>query len=152
MQNQLAGSYIIWVEDGTNMVGTTHVVEHLCPHEHATHLVSEEIMPKEFKKVGVIDFLPVADLDLRDAWRWNPDTQKIYVDLAAAKDVTKARLRLEREPLLAETDKQFLISQKTGDDALKVASMTERARLLAITDQVEACSTFAQLRAVNCKA
>jgi hypothetical protein len=63
--------------------------------------------------------------------------------------LTKNRLRLEREPLLAEQDVLFQRALETSAD--KTAIVAEKNRLRNITGLADTCTTTAELRALSCQ-
>ena len=89
--------------------------------------------------------LPSADNDFFDAWELSGTT--ISVNLTKAKLLTKARLRFEREPLLAAQDILFQRALETNADT--TAIVAEKTRLRNITNGVDTCTTTAQLRALS---
>lgn len=68
----------------------------------------------------------------------------ITVDLSKAKEITKKRLRIEREPLLAAQDVAFQRALETGADT--TAIVAEKQRLRDITKLADSCTTTDQLR------
>jgi hypothetical protein len=68
----------------------------------------------------------------------------ITVDLAKAKEITKDRLRMEREPLLAAQDVAFQRALETSADT--TAIVAEKQRLRDITKLADSCTTTDQLR------
>ena len=91
--------------------------------------------------------LPQADNDFFDAWELHDGV--VSVNLTKAKELTKARLRREREPLLAAQDVLFQRAQETGADT--TAIVAEKQRLRNITGLVDPCTTTAELRALSCQ-
>jgi hypothetical protein len=89
--------------------------------------------------------LPQADNDFFDAWELSNGT--VSVNLTKAKALTKARLRREREPLLAAQDVLFQRAQESNADT--TAIVAEKNRLRNITNGVDTCTTTAQLRALS---
>jgi hypothetical protein len=89
--------------------------------------------------------LPQADNDFFDAWELSGTT--VSVNLTKAKALTKARLRFEREPLLAVQDVLFQRALETNADT--TAIVAEKTRLRNITNGVDTCTTTAQLRALS---
>ena len=89
--------------------------------------------------------LPQADNDFFNAWELANGV--VTVNLAKAKEITKARLRTEREPLLAAQDVLFQRAQESGGDT--AAIVAEKNRLRDITGSVDSCTTTAQLRALT---
>jgi len=72
----------------------------------------------------------------------------ITVNLAAAKTITKERLRDERKPLLDAQDILFQRALETS--ASTTAIVAEKERLRDITDQVDALSSLDDLKALSC--
>jgi hypothetical protein len=89
--------------------------------------------------------LPQADNDFFNAWELANGV--VTVNLAKAKELTKARLRVQREPLLAAQDVLFQRAQESGGDT--TAIVAEKNRLRDITGLVDLCTTTAQLRALS---
>jgi len=90
--------------------------------------------------------LPNADTDFFDAWELNGTT--VSVNLTKAKHITKARLREEREPLLATQDVLFQKALETNADT--TAIVAEKQRLRDITKLADACTTTDELKALSC--
>lgn len=91
------------------------------------------------------DSLPNADADFFDAWELNGEAVSVNID--KAKNLTKARLRAERAPLLAAQDVLFQRAQESGADT--TAIVAEKNRLRDITLLVDSCTTTAELRALK---
>lgn len=72
----------------------------------------------------------------------------ITVDITKAKELTKERLRIEREPLLAEQDILFQRALETGADT--TAIVAEKERLRDITLLVDSLTTLDELKAISC--
>lgn len=92
--------------------------------------------------------LPEDDNDFFDAWEM--DAKSVTVNLDKAKEITKRRLRVEREPLLAAQDVAFQRALESGADT--TAIVAEKNRLRDITNLADPCTTTAELRALNCNA
>ena len=89
--------------------------------------------------------LPNQYNDFYDAWEM--DATSVTVNLAKAKEITKKRLRAEREPLLAAQDVAFQRALEEG--TATTAIVAEKARLRAITDLADAATTLEELRALK---
>lgn len=89
-----------------------------------------------------INSLPNADNDFFDAWELHDDV--VSVSLTKAKDLTKKRLRAEREPLLVAQDILFQRALETSADT--TAIVAEKQRLRDITKLADSCTTTNQLR------
>lgn len=89
--------------------------------------------------------LPETDNDFFNAWELNGGT--VSVNLDKAKALTKARLRMEREPLLAAQDVLYMRALEQGQDTSAIVA--EKQRLRDVTYLADACTTTAQLRALT---
>ena len=89
--------------------------------------------------------LPQADNDFFNAWELANGV--VTVNLDKAKELTRARLRAEREPLLKEQDVLYMRATEAGADT--TAIVAEKQRLRDITNGVDACTTTAELRALG---
>jgi hypothetical protein len=92
--------------------------------------------------VNITD-LPNQHNDFYDAWEM--DATSITVNLDKAKEITKARLRAERTPLLAAQDVAFQRALETGADT--TAIVAEKQRLRDITNIT--ATTLEELRALK---
>ncbi len=92
-----------------------------------------------------IDALPEDDNDFFDAWEQSMGIITINID--KAKELTKRRLRIEREPLLLAQDIKFQQAQETGSDVSTI--VIEKNRLRNITTQVDSCSSTSELRTLK---
>ena len=86
--------------------------------------------------------LPQADNDFFDAWELANGV--VTVNLDKAKEITKRRLRAEREPLLAAQDVLFQRALETGADT--TAIVAEKQRLRDITQGADTATTTEELR------
>ena len=68
----------------------------------------------------------------------------ITINIEKAKEITKQKLRRDREPLLAEQDILFQRALETSADTTDIVA--EKQRLRDITNDVDAMTTEAQLR------
>lgn len=89
--------------------------------------------------------LPQADNDFFNAWELANGV--VSVNLAKAKEITKARLRAERAPLLAAQDVLFQRALESGADTSAIVA--EKQRLRDVTSLVDGCTTTAELRALG---
>jgi hypothetical protein len=72
----------------------------------------------------------------------------ITTNINKAKQITKTRLREEREPLLATQDVLFQRALETNADT--TAIVAEKQRLRDITKLVDSATTTDQLKALSC--
>ena len=85
------------------------------------------------------------DSDFYDAWEM--DATSVTVNLDKAKEITKKRLRAEREPLLAAQDVAFQRALESGENT--TAIVAEKQRLRDVTGLVDAETTLEGLRAIK---
>lgn len=91
------------------------------------------------------DSLPNQDNDFFDAWEQTNGV--VSVNLTKAKEVTKRRLRMEREPLLVAQDVAFQRALESASDTSAIVA--EKQRLRDLTNLVDYCSTIDDLRALK---
>lgn len=73
----------------------------------------------------------------------------ITVNLNKAKEITKDRLRFEREPLLQALDVQFQRALETSADTSAI--VTEKQRLRDITTLADQAQTLDELKNISAK-
>lgn len=113
-------------------------------------LTIEEVQAKDTPAGSIIvdhEDLPNEDDVFFDAWVLNGNI--VSVDIAKAKEITKTRLRREREPLLKAQDVLFMRNLELGLD--NSAVVAEKQRLRDITILADSCTTTAELRALEAK-
>jgi len=71
----------------------------------------------------------------------------ITVNIDKAKDITKDRLRAEREPLLEAQDVLFQRALESGADTSTIVA--EKQRLRDITNQVDSMTTVDELKGAS---
>lgn len=89
--------------------------------------------------------LPNEHNDFFDAWELVEG--KVEVSLSKAKEITKKRLRAEREPLMSVQDVAFQRALEEGADTTVI--IAEKNRLRAITDLADLETTLEGLRAIK---
>ena len=88
------------------------------------------------------------DASFFDAWELGTDG-KVSVNFGKAQEITRKRLRAEREPLLAEQDVLFQRALEDGSDTKAIVA--EKQRLRDVTKLVDGCKDTAELRALTCE-
>ena len=73
----------------------------------------------------------------------------IVINFDKAKEITKDRLRVEREPLLAAQDVAFQRALESSADT--TAIVAEKQRLRDITTVADAATTLDELKALKAK-
>jgi len=71
----------------------------------------------------------------------------ITINMDKAKAITKARLRVEREPLLAAQDVAFQRALESSADTFAIVA--EKQRLRDITKLADAATTLDELKAIT---
>ena len=89
--------------------------------------------------------LPEDDSDFFDAWEQTKGV--VTVNIAKAREITKRRLRAEREPLLAAQDVAFQRALESGADTSAIVA--EKQRLRDITSLADGVDTLDGLRALK---
>jgi hypothetical protein len=112
--------------------------------ELSIQAVKEKDTPAGSLIVNTAD-LPNQYNDFFDAWELVDG--EVEVSLAKAKEITKKRLRAEREPLLAAQDVLFQKAQETNADT--TAIVAEKNRLRNITSLADTATTLEGLRAIK---
>jgi hypothetical protein len=110
----------------------------------------EAVMTKDVPAGRGARIVNLADLpnqynDFYDAWEM--DATSVTVNLAKAKEITKKRLRAEREPLLAAQDVAFQRALESGADT--TAIVAEKQRLRDITSLVDSATSLDELRSLK---
>lgn len=113
----------------------------------------DSVLEKDVPKGRGGRIVSVADLpnqhnDFFNAWEM--DDKSVTVNFAKAQEITKQRLRAEREPLLAAQDIAFQRAMESGADTKAIVA--EKNRLRDITSLADAAKTLDELRAIKCVA
>jgi hypothetical protein len=116
--------------------------------ELSIEAVLEKDVPKG-KSARIVNYtdLPLAYNDFYDAWEM--DATSVKVNKAKAVELTKARLRMEREPLLAAQDILFQRALESGADTSAIVA--EKQRLRDITSLATASKSLETLRNLTAK-
>jgi hypothetical protein len=107
-------------------------------------VLTKDVPEGKGARIVNISDLP-RDNDFYDAWEM--DATSVTVNLDKAKEITKKRLRAEREPLLAAQDVAFQRALESGVNT--TAIVVEKQRLRDITGLVDAVTTLEGLRAIK---
>lgn len=115
--------------------------------EISIEAVLEKDVPKDrnAKIVSNAD-LPNQYIDFYDAWELVDGA--VIINMNKAVEITKARLRLEREPLLQALDVAFQRNLEINAD--NSAVVVEKQRLRDITKLTEQATTLNELRTISC--
>ena len=111
---------------------------------------AEEILAKgglgKFARITSTTLLPEHP-EFTDAWEIY--AKSVTVNFSKAQEITKNRLRREREPLLATQDVLFMKAQETGADTKAIVA--EKNRLRDVTKLADSASTLDDLLAITCE-
>lgn len=92
----------------------------------------------------VDDSVIPTDREFRSAWKHD-----LTIDIAKAQEITRNRLRIERQPLLEKLDVEVM---KNIADPVKIAEIESQKQVLRdITKVVDALTTVEELKAVKCQ-
>jgi hypothetical protein len=111
-------------------------------------LTIEEVQAKDTPAGSIIvenDSLPNEHSDFFNAWELNGTT--VTVNLNKAKAITKARLRIERAPLLVAQDVLYMRATEANQDT--TAIVAEKQRLRDITQLADQATTLDELKAIT---
>jgi hypothetical protein len=106
----------------------------------------EEVQAKDCPQGTIIDDSTLPSRDFRNAWELVDEA--VSVNFAKAKDLTKAKLRAERTPLLEAQDVAFQRALENSSDTSAIVA--EKQRLRDITNQVDTATTLDELLTLNC--
>ena len=108
--------------------------------------VMEKDVPKgKGARIVNLSDLPNQYQDFYNAWEM--DATSVTVNMDKAKEITKARLRTERAPLLAAQDVAFQRALESGADT--TAIVAEKQRLRDITGLADTATTLEELRSIK---
>ena len=106
--------------------------------------LAAKVVPENEPYKIVEDSVVPTDRTFRGAWE---NYAAITVSLAKAKEITKARLREERKPLLEAQDVLFMKAQESSSDTSAI--VTEKQRLRDITASADSASTLDELKGLS---
>jgi len=111
-------------------------------------------MTKTFIKIGATsydaaDYEVPAERTFRDAWEANADTEVVSVDMAAAKDIWREKLRQARIEPLAALDTAYLKALETGADTTQIIADKQDLRDAPSLASIDAATTPAELTAIQ---
>ena len=116
---------------------------------------AETVLVKDCPPGAIIvednEILPLEHFDFFDAWELNIDqsnNHSVSVNINTAKEITKARLRIERAPLLTNQDIAFQRALETNSNTATIVA--EKNRLRDITKLADNAETLNDLRNLNC--
>jgi len=114
----------------------------------------EEVLARDCPPGAIIvdeETLPDQHNDFFNAWEMTIEnnTHSISINTDTARHITKHRLRVEREPLLAAQDILFQRALESNSDTSAIVA--EKQRLRDITNLTDNVSTLEELRNLTCQ-
>ncbi len=109
--------------------------------------ISIEDVQKKDIPIGIESFIvDVENLPQEDEFfdAWEQSNGKITVNLNKAKEITKNRLRYERQPYLADLDVAFQRALEQGQDTSSIVAKKQVLR--DITKMADDCLTLDELK------
>ena len=106
-------------------------------------IIAKDVPPGTTYEVVEDATIPV-DREFRNAWKHD-----LTVDIQKAQEITKNRLRSERQPVLEKLDVEVM---KNITDPVKLAEIEAQKQFLRdITKVVDTLTTVEELKAVKCQ-
>lgn len=98
----------------------------LTDEEYEAH-VRERSIPVDATNVTTIEDADIpSNREFRDAWKQSDN--KIDFDLEKARNIQLERMRVAREPKLAQLDKEFMLAIEKGQDTKTIADAKQKLR------------------------
>ena len=95
------------------------------------------------------DYTLPAERTFRNAWEADANAGIISVDMAAARDIWRDKIRLARTEPLAALDTAFMKAQETGADTTQIVADKQALRDAPTDPAIDAATTPAELAAVQ---
>lgn len=107
-----------------------------------------------FIKIGATsynaaDYSIPAERTFREGWEANADTGIISVNMEAAKDIWRDKIRLAREPELAKLDTAFMKALEAGSSTTQIVADKQALRDAPAHAGIDAATTPDELTAVQ---
>jgi hypothetical protein len=111
-------------------------------------------MTQTFIKIGATsydaaDYEVPAERTFRGAWEANADAGVISVDMAAARDIWRDKIRQARTEPLAALDTAFMKALETGADTTQITADKQALRDAPTDPAIDAATTPEELAAVQ---
>lgn len=95
------------------------------------------------------DYTLPAERTFRNAWEANSDTGIISVDMTAAKDIWRDKIRQARTESLAALDTAFMKALETGVDTTQITADKQALRDAPADPAIDAATTPEELATVQ---
>lgn len=111
-------------------------------------------MTQTFIKIGAAtydaaDYTLPAERTFRNAWEANSGTGVISVDMEAARDIWRDKIRLERTEPLESLDTAFMKALEIGSDTTEIVADKQALRDAPSDPAIDAAATPEELAAVQ---
>ena len=111
-------------------------------------------MTQTFIKIGATsydaaDYEVPAERSFRGAWEANADTGVISVDMAAARDIWRDKIRQARTEPLAALDTAYMKALETGADTTQIIADKQALRDAPTDPAIDAATPPEELAAVQ---
>jgi len=111
-------------------------------------------MTQTFIKIGATtydaaDYTLPAERTFRNAWEANSGTGLISVDMEAARDIWRDKIRLERTEPLESLDTAFMKALESGADTTQIVADKQALRDAPGDPAIDAATTPEELAAVQ---
>jgi hypothetical protein len=111
-------------------------------------------MTQTFIKIGATtydaaDYTLPAERTFRNAWEANSGTGVISVDMEAARDIWRDKIRLERTKPLESLDTAFMKALEMGADTTQIVADKQALRDAPSDPAIDAATTPEELAAVQ---
>ena len=88
-----------------------------------------------------------ADRTFRGAWQFNGAA--VEIDMAAARDIHRDKLRADRAPQLAALDVAYMKALEQGGDTAAIAAQKQALRDVTADARIDAAATPDELKALT---
>jgi len=111
-------------------------------------------MTQTFIKIGATsynaaDYETPAERTFRGGWQADADTGVISVNMDAAKNIWRDKIRLAREPELDKLDTAFMKALETGSSTTQIVANKQALRDAPSHADIDAATTPDELKAVQ---
>jgi len=95
------------------------------------------------------DYSKPADRTFRDAWDVSPSDKVISINMEAAKNVWRDKIRLARADAFIALDERYIRALETGEDASDIVAEKQALRDAPALSSINAATTPNELTAIQ---
>ncbi len=95
------------------------------------------------------DYIVPTERTFRSAWEANSETEVISVDMEAARDIWRDKIRLARIEPFASLDTAFMKALETGASTVQITADKQALRDAPADPRIDAATTPTELSAVQ---